>query len=401
MSYHIKQVQKNVDRLGEDSNGVSKSGYDTQCDICKQYCKGKRGLTIHITKKHKTEQRKVISSKYDTSSNNEENAKDFNSNTNNSNEDMRVKDDVFNVLKSTFENLIASSEFNEEVVNTSVSQLVLLLQEQQNTLPGPKNPNTKYYEMRKKKHFQNTDRTYSQCQNPQRQSKRDRDKRKQKHQKEFIQWMFYNQRKTAVRMIYGDKDNVCPIPINELYDKFEERWGVPNERFIPQEPFPINEQKELDEEYEYVIKAEVIYKEIMNTSSDSSPGPDRLIPRTVKLFAKPMSSILANLASIMVKWNYVPTHFRAAKTVLLYKEGDRNNVKNWRPITICSILRRIIEKSVDKQLRSYLLVSQVQHGFTNEPGTLLNTSILSAALNTARTKKNIFVHCFVRCTTSV
>lgn len=71
-------------------------------------------------------------------------------------------------LKSTLDELLSSNQLSEELVEKSVTQLVSMLLELQNVLPGPKNPNTKYYEMRKKKHFQNTDRNYSQGRNPER-----------------------------------------------------------------------------------------------------------------------------------------------------------------------------------------------------------------------------------------
>lgn len=48
----------------EENSSQEKPEYDTQCEICKQFCKGKRGLAIHTSKKHKTEQREKITNQY-------------------------------------------------------------------------------------------------------------------------------------------------------------------------------------------------------------------------------------------------------------------------------------------------------------------------------------------------
>lgn len=38
--------------------------YDTKCPICPQMCKGQKGAAIHVSKAHKTYQRKEITSNY-------------------------------------------------------------------------------------------------------------------------------------------------------------------------------------------------------------------------------------------------------------------------------------------------------------------------------------------------
>lgn len=146
---------------------------------------------------------------------------------------------------------------------------------------------------------------------------------------------------------------------------------------IPQKPIPISDQELIDAEYNAEITPEEMKDAIKRTSSDTAAGPDYIIPRTLKTHSEDISR--------------VPKCFNKARTVLGYKGNDRQDVKNWRPLTICSILRRIIEKVLDKHLRSYLIVSKTQTGFTNQSGTFINTTILSAALNSAKAKKDTLV----------
>ncbi|KAJ6642515.1 Retrovirus-related Pol polyprotein from type-1 retrotransposable element R2, partial [Pseudolycoriella hygida] len=309
-------------RLTDDKDGNEQSQnskLDRMCEICKKYCNGTKGLAIHISKKHKTDQRKKVVKKYETSS--------------------------------------ETNKAEEETYSESL-------------------------------HSDENNRTYAKVSNPERESKRDRQKRKQKHHRDWIQWLYYNQRKKAVRLIANDTDNVCTIELSTIYEKFNERWRTENKEVIIQDPISSDIQKTLDDNFDFNIPVEDLEFAIKSISSDSAPGPDFIIPRTMKKHSASLSKVLSKLLSIILKWNYIPTILREARTTLLFKKGDRRDVKNWRPLTICSIVRRILEKVIDKLLRSYLVASCTQRGFTSEPGTLINTSILQAALNKAKIDKS-------------
>ena len=60
---------------------------------------------------------------------------------------------------------------------------------------------------------------------------------------------------------------------------------------------------------------------------------------------------------------------------------------NWRPITICSVVRRVIDRILDRRLRELVTFHDNQRGFTNSPGTLINTSILESVLAAAKAQK--------------
>lgn len=55
----------------------------------------------------------------------------------------------------------------------------------------------------------------------------------------------------------------------------------------------------------------------------------------------------------MITHNYVPKRFYIGHSVSIYKgKGSHNDLKNWYPITIFNVLRRIIEKSFDHEMRN-------------------------------------------------
>jgi len=92
----------------------------------------------------------------------------------------------------------------------------------------------------------------------------------------------------------------------------------------------------------------------------------------------------------MLKWNYVPLKLHTGSTILIYKgKGHESDIGNWRPITIFSVLRRIIERSLDQELRSHIQLTSHQRDFvTGITGTHINASIVNGVLKTAKTNKS-------------
>ena len=89
----------------------------------------------------------------------------------------------------------------------------------------------------------------------------------------------------------------------------------------------------------------------------------------------------------MLKFKICPGILKTARTVLLFKGGDETKLSNWRPISIFSVIRRIIEKVIDRRLKSYIELSPHQRGFINVPGTHINTSISNGCLTRAKKEK--------------
>ena len=83
------------------------------------------------------------------------------------------------------------------------------------------------------------------------------------------------------------------------------------------------------------------------------------------------------------------------RMILIDKGGNRNETKNWRSITIYSVLRRIADRVLEKRLRSIVEVSAMQRVFTSIPGTHINASLINGVLPTARRKGKSCVVAFL------
>uniref|UniRef100_A0A6M2DYL2 Putative reverse transcriptase n=1 Tax=Xenopsylla cheopis TaxID=163159 RepID=A0A6M2DYL2_XENCH len=108
-------------------------------------------------------------------------------------------------------------------------------------------------------------------------------------------------------------------------------------------------------------------------------GPDRVGRNALK--RKWVFVILAKLFNVLIAGNIFPAQFRLNRTTLIPKAGkDLTEAKNWRPITISSIISRVFSGIIDARLRSKITLCERQKGFINENGCLANIRILNAVL---------------------
>lgn len=104
----------------------------------------------------------------------------------------------------------------------------------------------------------------------------------------------------------------------------------------------------LDETFDLTVTKKEVIDATKKIAVDTAPGPDNVLVRSIK--DDNASYIIAKIATRILKTNQVPTCFKQARTVLIYKGGDEKNINNWRPITICSVIRRIIERIFNSRL---------------------------------------------------
>ena len=179
----------------------------------------------------------------------------------------------------------------------------------------------------------------------------------------------------------------------EEIEKFSERWSIPNHSMGPvYNPVTEECQNNLDAEFYPIISAKKARLQIQRMNVDSAPGPDGILVRWIKSTLKQSKIVIASLASYMVKFNFVPDFMQEARTVLIFKSGDPNDTKNWRPITVSSVIRRIVAKILDKDLRGYITLNDNQRGFSNQASTLINTTLINECLKKAiKTKSDCTV----------
>ena len=73
------------------------------------------------------------------------------------------------------------------------------------------------------------------------------------------------------------------------------------------------------------------------------------------------------MINLSLETGFIPREFKIAKIVPVFKEGNRHDFNNYRPISLLSSFSKLFEKIVAKQLLRYLHINDIlykhQYGF--------------------------------------
>ena len=83
-------------------------------------------------------------------------------------------------------------------------------------------------------------------------------------------------------------------------------------------------------------------------------GLDDLSSRFLHDGADLILSPVTHIINISVITETVPASFKEARVVPLFKKGSRLDPGNYRPVSILSVLSKILERAVHSQLNAYL-----------------------------------------------
>ena len=122
------------------------------------------------------------------------------------------------------------------------------------------------------------------------------------------------------------------------------------------------------------ITPKMVRKVIMNLDLSKASSPD-CIPVVVLKNCKPeLSYILAELFNKCLKESCFPDCWKVSSVVPVFKNvGERSTAKNYRPISLLSVVSKVFEKLVNNRIVDHLekcvLFSDFQYGFRSSRST--------------------------------
>ena len=99
-------------------------------------------------------------------------------------------------------------------------------------------------------------------------------------------------------------------------------------------------------------------------------GPDQIPSYIFKRYIPSLAKPILLLYSKSLKTGIFPSKWKSSFIFPIFKLGDKNNVENYRPISILSALAKVFESIVTKRLSDFLLLSQ--QGFIKGRSTSAN-----------------------------
>ena len=100
---------------------------------------------------------------------------------------------------------------------------------------------------------------------------------------------------------------------------------------------------------------------------NKASGLDKLPVKLVKITAPYIRKSLTAIFNRSISTGIFPCDWKVAKVTPIHKDGDKSDMDSYGPISVISIIAKIMEKLAHSQLYSYLvrfdILTSSQHGF--------------------------------------
>ena len=115
------------------------------------------------------------------------------------------------------------------------------------------------------------------------------------------------------------------------------------------------------------ITAEEVERSIKELKSGKSAGPDGIHPRALKETCTAISAPLSILFNQSIREGTIPRAWSKGTVVPLFKKGNRNEKNNYRPVSLTSVVCKLMERVVRHHVLNFLedrnYFVACQHGF--------------------------------------
>ena len=103
---------------------------------------------------------------------------------------------------------------------------------------------------------------------------------------------------------------------------------------------------------------------------------DGISPKILKETVEQISTPLAHVFNMSLKEGIVPFEWKEANIIPLFKKGSRNKSVNYRPVSLTSVICKLLETIIRDHMMDFLikhkLINPSQHGFLKAKSCLTN-----------------------------
>ena len=113
---------------------------------------------------------------------------------------------------------------------------------------------------------------------------------------------------------------------------------------------------------------------IQNLKNGKERGQDEIAGKILKSYGNETHRDLAYLFTQCLKQKDIQTSWKDAKVILLHKKKKQEDLKNYRPISILSVINKLLTRIIARRLETILDPSQPkeQAGFRSRYSTMYN-----------------------------
>lgn len=119
-----------------------------------------------------------------------------------------------------------------------------------------------------------------------------------------------------------------------------------------------------------------IVRVVRKLKSNSSPGPDGINVFFLKRILAVIVNPLCRVFNVSLNCGVLPEDWKVAHIIPVFKKGDIQKASQYRPISLTSVICKILERVVKEKLLEYILKNNIlpyeQHGFIPKKSTVTN-----------------------------
>ena len=132
---------------------------------------------------------------------------------------------------------------------------------------------------------------------------------------------------------------------------------------------------------DFVIDHARVRKLLLKINTNKAQGPDKIHGKILKECALGLAYPISILFNASFKSSEIPNEWKSANVVPIHKKNCKNNVENYRPISLTCIIMKIFERIIRDELYSKCshLIDPRQHGFL--PKKSCNTQLVDFSDN--------------------
>ena len=131
-----------------------------------------------------------------------------------------------------------------------------------------------------------------------------------------------------------------------------------------------------------------VYNRLSKSDIHKSQGPDNIHPHFLKETASELTPMLTHLFQQSLDSGVLPNDWKKAYVTPIYKKGDKTNPANYRPISLTSVVCKVMEHILASHIMQYLdtnnILLDTQFGFRSKHSCetqLLITTDLAKAID--------------------
>ena len=143
--------------------------------------------------------------------------------------------------------------------------------------------------------------------------------------------------------------------------------------------------------HNFSVTRKIVRKVVMNLDLSKASGPDCIPVVFLKNCEPELSYILAELFNKCLKESCFPDCWKVSSVVPVFKNvGERSTAKNYRPVSLLSVVSKVFEKLVNNRIAAHLekccLFSDFQYGFRSSRSTADLLTVVSERIARAFNK---------------